>query len=259
MPPNQSHEPASERELAEIAAFADGSLPESRRAEVGARIARSAALATELERQRTALRAIRAAAAPAPDSLRAARPPRRGEGRPARRPALIAAGAAAAAVAAATVVLLLPPGTPEGPSVASAAGLATRGPVAPPPPRYDDEPALLATQIEGVRFPRWQQRFGWRASGVRRDRLDGRSATTVFYRAQDRQLAYTIVGGAPLEEHGGRRFVQADTRFRLTRHGSARVLSWRRKGHTCVVTAAGVRTTELLALASWRAGGRVEY
>jgi anti-sigma factor RsiW len=259
MPPDQSHEPADERELAEVAAFADGSLPAARRPEVEARIAGSAALTEELERQRMVLRAIRNAAAPAPDSLRAAVAARRGASRPARRPALIAAGVAAAAVAGLAALLLLPSGAPEGPSVATAAGLAKRGPDAPPPPRYDDEPALLAAKLEGVRFPRWQQRFGWHATGARRDRLDGRRVATVFYRARDRQLAYTIVGGAPLQEHGGRRFVQADTRFRLIRRGSARVLTWRRKGHTCVVTAAGVRTAELLALASWRAGGRVEY
>jgi hypothetical protein len=259
MPPDPPHEPPSERELADLAAFADGSLPAERRAQVAARLADSPALAAELERQRAALRAVRGAAVPAPAALRARveaarRPRKRG-----RRGALVASGAVVTAAAATALALLLPSGAPRAPSVAQAAGLASRGAQAPPPPRYDEQPALLSAQVEGVRFPRWQQRFGWRASGSRVDRFHGRRATTVYYRGNVRRLAYTIVGGAALPEPDGRRFLQAGTRFRLTSRGTAHVLSWRRKGHTCVVSASGVPVAELLALTSWRAGGRLEY
>src|SRR5919201_4578405 len=46
-----------ERDLADVTAFADGSLPEERRGEVAARIAASPALARALERQRAVLSA----------------------------------------------------------------------------------------------------------------------------------------------------------------------------------------------------------
>src|SRR5437763_15417994 len=64
------HDSGGEPELADVAAFADGSLPEGRRSEVAARIAASPRLAMELERQRAALRAVEMAAAPAPQRLR---------------------------------------------------------------------------------------------------------------------------------------------------------------------------------------------
>ena len=253
------HDSGGEPELADVAAFADGSLPEGRRSEVAARIAASPRLAMELERQRAALRAVEMAAAPAPQRLRrrieAMRRPREQR----RRAVLAASGAAAIAAAALVVALVLPSGTPEGPSVAQAAALASRGPEIPPPPRYDDQPALLAVQIQGVRFPRWQQQFGWQAVGSRSDRLGARRARTIYYRAGGRRLAYTIVGGTALPEPRGRRLAQAGTRFQLTSRGAAHVLSWRRKGHTCVVTATGVPVSRLLELASWRAGGRIEY
>ena len=253
------HDPAEERELADVAAFADGSLPEERRSEVAARIAASPRLAMELERQREALRAIEMAAVPAPERLRrnveAMRRPRGQR----RRAVLAASGAVAVAAAALVVALVLPSGTPEGPSVAQAVALASRGPETPPPARYDDEPALLAVQIQGVRFPRWQQQFGWRAIGARSDRLGAGRARTVYYRAGGRRLAYTIVGGTALPEPQGRHYAQEGTRFQLTSRGGAHVLSWRRKGHTCVVTATGVPVSRLLQLASWRAGGRIEY
>src|SRR5918996_1353567 len=118
-----------ERDLRDVAALADGSLPPARRAEVEARVAGSAELRAELERQRGALAAVRtAAAARAPESLRAALAARSGTAARAprfrgwRRPLL--AGAAAAAVAAVVVVVLaLSGGSGGGPGVSEAAAL----------------------------------------------------------------------------------------------------------------------------------------
>src|SRR3954453_2915800 len=158
-----------ERDLADVTALADGSLPERRRSEVERRVAGSPELSAMLERQRRALDAVRAAAVPAPPSLRA----RVGAGAAPRRRPLVAAFGVAAAAAAVLLVLLVVPGSgPEAPSVAPAAALAGRGPTGGPPPRYDDAP-LLDREIGGIHFPRWQERFGWRASGVRTDRLGG--------------------------------------------------------------------------------------
>ena len=51
-------EQLSDRELSELAAFADGSLPPSRRAQVSARVERSAELRALVAEQRSALAAV---------------------------------------------------------------------------------------------------------------------------------------------------------------------------------------------------------
>lgn len=100
-------EDAGDRELAELAALADGSLTAERRAALEARVESSPELAGRLAEQERALALTRSAAAEieAPPALRArieaeqrAREPRR-----ARRMAVIGAAAAAAAVVAVAV------------------------------------------------------------------------------------------------------------------------------------------------------------
>jgi hypothetical protein len=228
-----------DRDLADVAALADGSLPEERRADVERRVAASPELTASLERQRRALDAVREAAGPAPAGLRA-RLERSRE--PRRRPVGIALGLAGAA-AAVLVALLLVRG-PDAPSVADAAVLATRAPTAGPPTRL---PA-----VDDVRFPRWDKRFRWRATGVRSDRLGDRDATTVYYRYDGERIGYTIVGGSALAlPSRGERSVRGGTVLHSLRAGGRTVVTWRRKGHTCVLSGAGVRRGTLLALASY--------
>jgi anti-sigma factor RsiW len=260
MPPSTPPEQPTETELAELSALADGSLPPERRAEVAARVAASAELTRLLRRQRAALAAIRGAAAPAPAALRAWVEVERGRTGAAAPRRLVAGLAVAACAAALAVALVSSSGGPEGPSVAQAAALGARPPASPPPGRYDGEPALLARAVEGVRFPRWEGSFGWRADGARTDSLRGRGATTVFYSRRGRRIAYTIVAGpalhppgrAPATSRGG-------TELRTLRIGDRLMVTWRRKGRTCVLSGVRVSRPELLALASWRAGGRVDY
>jgi hypothetical protein len=253
-----SHEPISERDRAEVASLADGSLQAGRRAEVEARVARSSELQELLRHQRAAVSAVRAAAGPAPIGLRARIDARRPRRRPRGR--RLAPALAAATVAAAVVLALLLPGGTEAPAVADAATLAARGSAGPPPSLYDREPELLARSVEGVRFPRWEDRFGWSAVGVRADRLDGRRAVTVFYERRDRRIAYTIVSGAALPvPGGGRSTTRAGTELRTLRLGGRAVVTWRRKGRTCVLSGAGVTSRALLRLASWRAAGKLAY
>jgi hypothetical protein len=234
-----------ERDLADVTALADGSLPERRRSEVERRVADSPELSTMLERQRRALYAVRTAAVPAPPSLRA----RVGA---LAAPRLGALGVATAAAAALFVLLILPGGGPDAPSVAQAAELAARGSTGGPPPRYDHAP-LLDREIGGIRFPRWQERFGWRASGVRTDQLGGRRTATVYYRSEDGRLGYTIVDGAALTAPAGRPAVRNGVEFRSFRSGERTVVTWRQKGHTCVLSGAGVGRRAMIQLAAWRA------
>jgi hypothetical protein len=244
----------TDRDRAEVAALADGSLPAQRRAAVEARIAGSPELGGLLARQRTAIQAIRAAGGPAPSALRA-----RIEARtPVRRWRVAAGVGVAAAAAAAVIVLLLPSGAPEAPSVAEAARLAAREPTGPAPGRYDDVDTLLAREVDGIRFPRWAKRFGWPATGERTDRLGGRRAVTVFYARRGHRIAYTIVSGRALREPRARPVVVEGTEFRVVGE-QTQVVTWRRKGHTCVLSGRGVTAGSLLALSSWRAGGDLAY
>src|SRR5438132_1188267 len=67
------------------------------------------------------------------------------------------------------------------PTVANAAQLASRGSDRPAPAATGVRLTQLAAAVGDVEFPNWYAAFGWRPAGLRRDRLDGRGATTVFY------------------------------------------------------------------------------
>src|SRR5262245_874496 len=120
----------SDRDLAELCALADGTLPAERRQAVEARVEASPELPALVERQRRAVAASRMLAdEPVPASLHDAVTGGRRRERGARRsrprrfvPGLALAGALAAVAVVVGIVLT---GGPAGPSVADAADLAT--------------------------------------------------------------------------------------------------------------------------------------
>ena len=108
--------------------------------------------------------------------------------------------------------------------------------------------------MEGIPFPYWREKFGWRSSGSRTDHRDGRVIQTVFYSgAAGRRVGYAIVGGSPAPSAGGGtvRWLHG-TSYHLSSVGGANVVSWYRNGHLCVVSGRGVPSATLLALASWQ-------
>ena len=244
----------SEREIAELSALADGTLPPERVAAVEARVAASPELQAVVERQRQALAATRALAdEPVPESVRSAldahrRPARR---RRARRlaPGVALAGALVAAAVVAALVLSSGPGAP---SVAEAAGLTSRSPNGPAPARRGDSMTKLAVGVEGVPFPYLPRSYCWKAVGVRHDKLDGRDATIVYYAKGPRRIAYVIVSGSGLPRPSG---AQATTLggvdYQTLRIDDRLAVTWRRGGHTCVLIGNAPRA-ELLKLASWQ-------
>jgi hypothetical protein len=145
--------------------------------------------------------------------------------------------------------------------VAQAATIAVRPvttTVADPP---EDQVTLPNVEAAGLPFPYWQDRFGWHATGARTDRADGRLLTTVFYRRGGEQIAYTIVAGDALPpalaahttERGGTVLASSTT------HGRP-VVTWLRRGHTCVLSGdPDVATSALTQLAGWRSHGRIPY
>jgi anti-sigma factor RsiW len=264
--PNQP----SDADLRDVAALADGSLPDRRRAEVEARIAAAPALRAELERHRRALSAIRAASGEvrAPATLRdriesgaAAGGARPATGATRRRwwtgwPAVVVAGAAAAVIAIGVVAL---PGSE--PTVIDAAELAELAPSEPAPPRQPEEPTLLAASFEGLSYPDWAKEFGWHAVGERSDELDGRATHTVFYENADgARIAYTIVSGDALDPpEGGERSVVDGVELDAFAADGTPAVTWLRDGHTCVLAGDAVEQETLLELAAWKGDGAVAF
>jgi anti-sigma factor RsiW len=253
----------SAQEMAELAALADGTLPAERRAPLEARVAASPELREMLERQRRAVAATRAAATePAPASLRTSVERTIG-GRAAgrRRSRLVPGLAFGGAVAAATAIVLalVLTGAPSGPTVADAARLATSPPTAPAPTQSDHNRSKLAVRVDGVVFPDLAQAYGWKPVGVRRDEVDGRAATVVYYEKGGKRIGYVVLAGSAIPGPSGAHAVsQRGVRYETLAVNGQPAVTWQRLGHTCVLTGATSRS-ELLALASWHGGGTLRY
>jgi hypothetical protein len=226
------------------------------------------ALERDLFAERRALAALDAVNADrAPAALRArvalirltaCRQRARARHRPARRPIIRVAAALATAGLAAPLILLVDGGAV--PSVAQAVALGIKPAVARVHEPPDGRVTLPRVRGAGLSFPYWEDRFGWRAIGVRRDHVDGRTLTTVLYMRGRSGVAYTIVSGPALPDlAGARAIVRAGTRLHSFTLGDRRVVTWLRRGHTCVLSGANIPAAELAALGSWRGGGAIPY
>jgi hypothetical protein len=163
-------------------------------------------------------------------------------------------GSLAGAVAAAVVAIVVATGGGVAePTVAKAAQLALRAPTAGAPAVDRAHPGLLERSVGGVAYPSWQDKFPWKASGVREDKLDGQRAVTVFYDdPSGTRIGYTILAGKPVDEPSGQSFRHGPERYVLLQQGARKIVTWRRGGHTCVLSAPRTVPSErLLALASW--------
>ena len=188
----------------------------------------------------------------APLALRERIESERSRTRSRRRPWALG-GSFAAVAAAAVLAIVLVGGGAGGPSVAQAAELAMLGPAAPAPAVDPAHPGLLKRSVSGVSYPSWKDTFPWRASGAREDKLHGRRAVTVFYENPAHvRIGYTIVDGKPLHEPSGPGPRQGSEHYVVVRSGARTIVTWRRGGHTCVLSGpASVPSSRLLALASW--------
>jgi hypothetical protein len=180
------------------------------------------------------------------------------------QPALGRRLAAGLALAAAVVAVLLVAltgggGGAHGPTVSTASALTLR-PATAAAPRKDQRSGgtELAAAVDGVPYPYWADRFGWRSTGSRIDRLGGRTVRTVFYaNARGQRVGYAIVAGTPAPRTSGGVVIWRDgTAYRLLGAGDVRIVTWLRNGHTCVVSGRGVSSATLLTLASWDDHGR---
>jgi anti-sigma factor RsiW len=253
----------SDDQLADLARLADGTLPADRRAEVEARVAASPQLSSIVERQGVALEALRGTAETgAPARLRAQVNRRRaGRGAAGRRGRVVIGGAIAAAAAVLLALILVLPGAfSGGPSVADAAALAEKPPTQAAPGGVPDVPQLLRAEVDGVPFPNYAAKFGWKPVGARQDDPSGRGATTVYYEKDGRTIAYTIVSGDSLDRPSdARSTMRGGVEFRTFRDDGRTVVTWERNGRTCVLSSKSVPPAELLMLADWRGKGTIPF
>jgi anti-sigma factor RsiW len=256
--PHKQDEPAPEV-LAELTALADGRLDPERAAALRRQIAGSPELSKRYEREQRAVAALATVRDDrAPAALRARIESERRRRSRARLPRLGlgwgTAAVAALAVAALALVLVLPAGAPGGPSVSQAASLALRGSaMAGPLPGGAVPGATLNRDVDDVYFPNWSRRFGWSADGQRVDQIGGRKAVTVFYARGGQRIAYTIVTAPALKLSHASTTRRNGTQLQSFSLGQRQVVTWRRSGHTCVLSGVGVSSAELLRLAAWRA------
>jgi len=248
----------------ELAALADGSIARKRRVEVEAMVDASPELAARLAEQRRAVAALRGAASSvaAPADLRARIPSaQQARVRSSRRRRYAWGGGlavAAVAVLALVLALALPESVPGGPTVAEAAVVAVRPAAEPAPPA--SSATLLARDVEDVVFPNWARKFGWKATGLRVDTIEGRSVTTVFYEKHGRRVGYTIIAGSALKEPTEANVVRREgTELRLLRLDGRRIVTWQRRHHTCILSGAGVDAATLTKLAAWKGRGTVAF
>jgi len=239
----------------ELAALADGSLAPERREALLGRVRRSPDLLAALAEQERAVRMIGAVDVPAPAALRAqvqSMLAPRARRRAFPMPRLGLAAGAATALAAVAVAIGLAGGGASVSGVQQAAALTLSPATMGAPAESRTHRAQLAAEVGGVHFPYWKERFGWRSTGERVDRLAGHAVTTVFYTdAQGRRIGYAIVSGRAPATHGGTVTWRAGVPYRLLSHDGATVVTWERGGHLCVVSGRGVSVGALLRLASW--------
>lgn len=222
----------------------------------------------EDEQQRIA-ELVRSFDAPAPpslhrriDSLVAGERERRLARSPLRRrlssPALEGVGAIAVVVVLALAIAVGIGGGGGGAatlSVGQAVAPTLRAATLPAPPESLTNHAQLEAAVDGVPFPYWGERFGWRSTGARTDRIDGHRITTVFYaNGGGQRVGYAIFTGDPVSRTGGVVTWRDGVSYRLHDQGGVAVVTWLRDGHLCVVSGRGVSSATLLRLASWSEG-----
>ncbi len=162
--------------------------------------------------------------------------------------ALVAAAAATAALAVG-----LTGGGGAALNLREAAALTLKPATMAAPAESHAHPAQLAAAVDGVPFPYWEERFGWRSTGARTDRVGGRSITTVFYNGDGgERIGYAIIAGLPTPSAmGGTVAWRGTVPYRLLRDHGVPVVTWQRDGRLCVLSGRGVSGATLLRLASW--------
>jgi hypothetical protein len=236
------------RDHAALIQLADGTLTGAPLRRARARVRKIPDADRLVERQRRVARALGAGAErPAVHPAAAT---------PARRP-VVPLVAAATVTAALALLLVLAPG--GGDSTAERAAGISQLPATARAPGASGP--VLRAEADGVPFPDCGPKFGWHATGMRRDDIGGRRMTTVFYEHEGHRIAYTIVSGPALPRPADARIVERDglemSVYRDPGHGSRDVVVFERDGRTCVIAGHVIDQATLLELAAWKGGGDI--
>jgi hypothetical protein len=168
-------------------------------------------------------------------------------------------GALAAAGAALGVALALALGSPSGSglSLGQAAAITLRPATLGAPTENRQAAGQLKASEDGIPFPYWEDRFGWRTTGSRTDSVNGRSVRTVFYTdGKGRRVGYAIVSGRPAPKlPPGNVHWHNGTPYHLGYVSGTPVVTWERDGHLCIVSGHGMSGQTLLTLAGWGDSG----
>jgi hypothetical protein len=163
-------------------------------------------------------------------------------------------GAAATALLAAAVVLAVTNGGGHAALTLRAAAAPTLRAATAPAPRESAGTRFLAAAVEGVRFPYWEESFGWRSSGARSDTVAGRAVKTVFYSSGNTHIGYSIYSGVPAPRLGTSSSSSSlrigGTRYAVSVDRGTAIISWQRAGHLCVMSGHGISARSLARLAS---------
>ena len=239
-----------------VAGLADGSLTGARREAVEAEVQASPQLRAELREQERAVRLVRATdAIVAPASLRASidelTAPSGGRRRASSRRQLRLFAPAMTVIAVIVVALVVGLHGSSAPTVPQTARLALAAATTGPPAERAGNHDLLAAHVGAVTFPSYEATIGWKATGSRRDTLHGRRVMTVFYRApHGTRVGYSIVSGKTLTALRGPAATVGGVRYVFGHVGTAKLVTWWRDGHTCVIAGRTVGRRALLALAA---------
>jgi hypothetical protein len=256
-----------DRDPIELAALADGTLPADRARALRTEVEASAELAARLAEQERALEIVwgaakresapvelRARVEEAQEQLRGARPP----AEPGPRVGRAAGMAVVAAAIAMVVVFLMPSEVGWGTLIPEAAELHVLDAEQGPPPARSR--TLLDLEVEGVAFPSYAAKFAWTATGVRDDSLHGRRAVTVFYEKGGARVGYTVLSGPAVDPPQSPRGARVNgTRLRSLDVDGRTVVTWVRRGRTCVISGVGVPVAELNELAAWKGRGTIRF
>jgi hypothetical protein len=167
---------------------------------------------------------------------------------------LALAGVATAALAAVAIALETGSNETE-PSLTKVYAATQLAPTQAAPSRLGGSPPVLDANVGNLKFPDWQQKFGWQAVGKRDDSLSDRPVTTVFYRnPEGARLGYTVVSGDPLGgKPPGRQVTRKGNTYHVAREGEHTTVTWTQQGHTCAIVASStVPQANLVDLAASR-------
>lgn len=161
--------------------------------------------------------------------------------------------AAVGAAAGAALALALGGAGTSALSLGEAAAITLRPATLPAPAESQSDGAQLNAGVEGISFPYWEDRFGWRSTGSRTTQVAGRTVHTVFYEnGSGQRVGYSIVaGGSPPAMPADEVHWLNGTAYHFSTVAGAKVVTWERDGHLCIVAARGVEPQQLLTLASW--------